>query len=598
MSSPQAAPNPTVRVSDGAVAPGGKVTVPLEVLGASNLRSATVTVTYDHNKLTPTDCTPNRQDFVERPDGLHLDTDAPRQALHIVHMRAWLDAGTDISYEWDFGDGEKRIDTGEVSHVYNPAAPGTTLQRQGDRHQRLLPVGEREPIHRREHRADECPARWIPHSRPAAGRTSPGELTFELVTRNKHGLSGNLLLANLTFTAKTGATGQAQVSPSPIQLMGPGYEKLQYKIDAGGPVYAPTPMRALLDIQPCPQTQAADVSRAALLEGLQRHAVGARRRRHGDPLLLPASGGLLPHRRARDDLGLVDPHTRTPCCPPKSESASASPGWTSCGGNGEHRLSEDYQGKDAGRPKSCRSGITRSGPTCRRSSPWAKRSTSGPRPASPAWRRKWRCRASTTTSRPAPGTTTAKKITLEGAEVQQSLTQLIDPTGELRVPLDLEINGSPGLPTHIKTQRLLFGGGLAIVGTADYEEQLPFSLRSRVLFDDSQGGADLPRLLRRDIARVHQGGSAAAAERHVAIRQDTAAASVFHGSRGPATSLRTHADTDECGKYWLAVNALYWLTLNPRQVDLCRDSHGKLYPGDPEPRYRPERLRFRESGNE
>ena len=107
--------------------PGGKVTVPLEVLGVSNLRSAMVTVTYDPSKLTPTDCAPNRQDFVERPDGLHVDTDAPLQALHIVHMRAWLDAGTDISYEWDFGDGAKRIDTGEVSHVYKPAAPGTTI---------------------------------------------------------------------------------------------------------------------------------------------------------------------------------------------------------------------------------------------------------------------------------------------------------------------------------------------------------------------------------------------------------------------------------------------------------------------------------------
>ncbi len=55
------------------------------------------------------------------------------------------------------------------------------------------------------------------------------------------------------------------------------------------------------------------------------------------------------------------------------------------------------------------------------------------------------------------------------------------------MPLELKINGSYVLPTHIKTQRLLFGGGLAIVGTTDYEEQLPFSLRSRILFDDSAG---------------------------------------------------------------------------------------------------------------
>ena len=125
--------------------------------------------------------------------------------------------------------------------------------------------------------------------------------------------------------------------------------------------------------------------------------------------------------------------------------------------------------------------------------------------------------------------------------MQQSLTQLIDPTGEVRVPLDLKINGSPGLPTHIKTERLLYGGGMAIVGTADYEEQLPFSLRSRVLFDDNNGRADLPRLLRRDIGRVHQGGSAAAAERHVEVRQDPSAS--VYVCRTPRTTARATGTT-------------------------------------------------------
>ena len=299
--------------------PGGQVTVPLEVLGVSNLRSATVTVTYDPNKLIPTACTPNRQDFVERPYGLHLDTDARGEALHIVHMRAWLDAGTDVSYEWDFGDGEKRIDTGEVSHVYNSTAEHH-LHRQGDRHQRLLPVGlGARPTVAVSTTADRDPGPLDTTQPTGCREETPGQLTFELISRNKHGLSGNLLLADLTFAAKTGATGQAalEVSPSSIQLMGPGYETLQYKINAGGPVYAPTPMRALLDVQPCPQTQAADV-RALPFWKDYKEMLWARAA--GDMEILyfyPLQEGFYLTDEHAIALGLVDPKTRTPSLSPE-----------------------------------------------------------------------------------------------------------------------------------------------------------------------------------------------------------------------------------------------------------------------------------------
>ena len=78
--SPQAAPSATVRVGNGGVRPGGEVTVPLEVLGVSNLRSAVITVSYDRDKLVPLHCTPDRNDFVERPHDLHLATDGAGEA--------------------------------------------------------------------------------------------------------------------------------------------------------------------------------------------------------------------------------------------------------------------------------------------------------------------------------------------------------------------------------------------------------------------------------------------------------------------------------------------------------------------------------------
>ena len=93
--------------------------------------------------------------------------------------------------------------------------------------------------------------------------------------------------------------------------MGPGYEKLQYNIDAGNPVYAPTPMRALLDIQPCPQTQAADVSRAAILEGYKDMLWA---RAAGDMEILyfyPLQEGFYLTDEHAIGLGLVDPHARS-----------------------------------------------------------------------------------------------------------------------------------------------------------------------------------------------------------------------------------------------------------------------------------------------
>ena len=78
---------------------------------------------------------------------------------------------------------------------------------------------------------------------------------------NKHGLSGNFKLADLEFGPGDCVAGQPAAQRLEITdtaLEGPDYSELRYSIIAGNPVYAPAPLRGLLDIQPCAETQAAD----------------------------------------------------------------------------------------------------------------------------------------------------------------------------------------------------------------------------------------------------------------------------------------------------------------------------------------------------
>ena len=253
-------------------------------------------------------------------------------------------------------------------------------------------------------------------------------------------------------------------------------------------------MRALLDVQPCPQTQAAD-ERALPFWKDFKDMLWARAA--GDMEILyfyPLQQGFYLTDEHAIELGLVDPQHPTVALSPEKRVGKCVPWMDKLTTGTASIASEDYQGK-ALNTKVLPVGyqvvwpdlppLLTVGETVYERS---KAGVSGVATQSAVSR---------IYDDIAPGAwdNEAKKITLAGAEVQESLTQLIDPTGEVRVPLELEINGSPGLPTHIKTERLLYGGGLAIVGTADYEEQLPFSLRSRILFDDSTGRAGLPRLL-------------------------------------------------------------------------------------------------------
>ena len=43
-------------------------------------------------------------------------------AKQVVHLRARAEAGTDLRYFWEFGDGTSQYDSHETSHVYeNPS---------------------------------------------------------------------------------------------------------------------------------------------------------------------------------------------------------------------------------------------------------------------------------------------------------------------------------------------------------------------------------------------------------------------------------------------------------------------------------------------
>ena len=87
---------------------------------------------------------------------------------------------------------------------------------------------------------------------------------------------------------------------------------------------------------------------------------------------------------------------------------------------------------------------------------------------------------------------TTDKIELSGTEVPVYLTSLIDPMAEVKVELPLMgPDGVPALPEIIETKRLLFGGGLSLLGKAgDPDAALPFSLRSRILYQDTPEDVD------------------------------------------------------------------------------------------------------------
>ena len=123
----------TLRIGNGVLAPNGTVTVPVDAYGAATLRSAEITITYPSTLLTPIRCTPNRNILTERPHNVTAEAEQGVLAKQVVHLRARAEAGTDLRYFWEFGDGTSQYDSRETSHVYeNRRQPDTASSRYGD----------------------------------------------------------------------------------------------------------------------------------------------------------------------------------------------------------------------------------------------------------------------------------------------------------------------------------------------------------------------------------------------------------------------------------------------------------------------------------
>ena len=307
----ESAPESTMvlQIGNGDLTPGGRVTVSARAMGAQNLRSANFQVSYDATKIEPTTCKVNRLDFIERLNTLQLDSDAPALPGGVVHFEAVLESGTDARYEWDFGDGTVQIDTSKVSHVYGAAgAYSVAVTAMNSVFTTEVTAGTLVVISE-----SEAPGTLNPAGTNGCRIDQPGSIVLDVRSRSKHGLSGNLVFADLTFQPVSGAAlGPTTLTPASVSLAGPPYESVDFSITAGNPVYAPTPMRGLLDIQPCPQTMTTDVLAKPFWKDFQGDALGAGCRRYGDPLLLPAAARLPSHRRARPVAGTHRPPVADP----------------------------------------------------------------------------------------------------------------------------------------------------------------------------------------------------------------------------------------------------------------------------------------------
>ena len=271
----------TFRISDGRLASNGTSTVPLQVSGATGLRSMALIVTYPTDKLAPVRCAPNQNLVAEKPyqsDLSAVDAEQNVPAGQVVHLSASVEAGTGLRYLWKFGDEEDpaapgQYDAARVSHVYATSGSKTVTVIVSNA---LFPDDEvtlttTVTVAPAESTAAPGPDPWDKNVTASGCRfdpAEPGKLRLDLRALNKHGLTGVAKLADLTFNRPVGYACEptlaepdkcdATVGLSTASLLGPDYSRLDFGITAGNPVYAPTPVRNLLDIQPCAETVAAD----------------------------------------------------------------------------------------------------------------------------------------------------------------------------------------------------------------------------------------------------------------------------------------------------------------------------------------------------
>jgi subtilisin-like proprotein convertase family protein/threonine dehydrogenase-like Zn-dependent dehydrogenase len=558
------APPLTLRVGSGDLPVGGVVRVPVEALGVKNLHSMTLRVRYDPSILQPTACATNRQDFVEAPFGLEIQTDGPVRPLRVIRMQAVLSAGTDVQYLWEFGDGSTRIAGPSVSHVYGTAGTYTVKVTASTSGFSALTATTTVSV-----AADALPGRLSPPSATGCRIEPDGSINALVLTlraRNKHGVGGSLTLSDITFRG----VGDAPETDTPrdltlaaTSLLGPDYQSLRYDVVAGNPLFAPTPVRNLLDIQPCQQTKAADVTAKPFWKDF-KGALWARAAGQMNILYYyPVQPGFFftDAQATAAGLGTLTAAQRIGHCVPWLSNAS---GTIADGNMNVYPVSYNVSWPPL--PALLTVGET-----------VYERSKNGISGVAT------QLAVSKIYDDEAPGmwNDTQQKIVITGSQTVRSVAELIDPMSEVRVPLGITVNGNHSLPTTIKSERLLFGGGQSILSTTDYEVTLPFALRSRILYDDLRGelifrgyydGAS-PAYIKGDPLLLFNVMSAADKTRLRLLCED---------DQGQVRPSSEPART-QCTTYLTAIDALYHKTRNPRGLDLCRTADGKLFADDPKP---------------
>ncbi|MEZ4640489.1 MAG: PKD domain-containing protein [Caldilineaceae bacterium] len=553
----------TLRVGSGDLAAGGVVRVPVEALGVQNLHSMTLRVRYDPTLLQPTACETNRQDFMEAPFGLEIETDGPVRPLRVIRMQAVLNSGTDVQYLWDFGDGTTRIAGSSVSHVYEKTGAYTVTVTATTSGFSALTASTSVLV------ADDAVQGQISSPTITGCRVEENgavnSLVLTLRARSKHGVSGSLTLSDITFRMAgdpPAADTPTNLSLSASSLLGPDYQSLRYDVTAGNPIFAPTPVRSLLDIQPCQETKAADVTALPFWKdfkgGLWARAAGQMKVLY----YYPVQPGFYFSDSQAEDIGLAaNPSDRIGQCVPWLSNAA---GAIQDGDTQVYPVQYDVSWPAL--PALLTVGET-----------VYERSKNGISGVAT------QLAVAKIYDDEAPGVwnDTQQKIVITGSQSVRSVAELIDPMTEVRVPLDITVNGNHSLPETIKSERLLFGGGQSILGTTDYEVTLPFALRSRILFNDTSGelifrgyydGAS-PAYIKGDPLLLLNVMSASDQTRLRLLCEDDQGN--LRPSSEPARS--------QCIIFLAAVDALYHKTRNPRQLDLCRTSDGKLFADDAKP---------------
>ncbi len=583
----------TLRVGTAILGSNTTATVPVEALNATDLHAAYLEISYDTSRLEPAKCAPNLNRFTERPASPAIEADDNILVGNVVHLRVSTAAGSDLRYKWNFGDGTVQYDDRAVSHVYGSA--GTyhiTVEVSSGILEGSVSAGVDVHILATQ---TEAPTLLAPED-PAAHtdcRFSDGKIVLDLITRSKHGLTADSRLADLTFKKKdTFTSGTASIAVSATSdPEGPDYSELTFALGAGLPVYAPTPMRGLLDIQPCAETQAntEDTPFWKDWKGmLWARAAGDMTVKYFYPL----QRGFYLSDAYADDHGLLDPETgevlteeeRIGKCMPWLDNLNvdAYPA-------GSEVTYQDYSGEEqTGNvyPVGYRvrwpelPALLNVGETV------YQRAKSGVSAigSQVAVTRIYDDIAASQWDNDAGA------IAMDPAGVTRSVAQLIDPMAEVSVELPVSVDGNPNVPTDITTQRLLMGGGLALAGNAnDPNLALPFALRSRIVFRDT--AVDLDGDDEANGTLVFKGYYDGASPEY--IKGDPLlllnVMSLSDKQRlleiCPADST---ADGDEdgimdCQEYAEAIEALYWRTQNPRGLDLCRNADGYLLESDTSP---------------